>query len=80
MNLQIEETRESERRPFDRLREAIDEKVDTVLGLDDVLIDDQLLALVVANRGQETLDIQGRCRGLLETWPWRSRGFAPEAR
>ena len=51
------------RRPFDRLREAIDEEVDTVLGLDDVLIDDQLLALVLANLGQESLDRPGRAAG-----------------
>ena len=43
---------------FDRLREAIDEEVDPVLDLDDVLLDDQLFALVLANLGQETLDGQ----------------------
>ena len=43
---------------FDRLREATDEEVDTVLDLDDVLLDDQLFALVPANLGQETLDSQ----------------------
>ena len=43
---------------FDRLREATDEEVDTVFGLDDRLLKDQLLALVLANLGQETLDTQ----------------------
>ena len=43
---------------FDRLRVATDEEVDTVLGLDDLLPDDQLLALILANLGQETLDSQ----------------------
>ena len=58
MNVQIEEFGESRRHAFDRLREAIDEEVDTVLGLDDILINDQLLALVLANFGLETLDSQ----------------------
>ena len=55
--LQIEEF-EIRRRAFDRLREATDEEVDTVLGLDDVLLDDQLFALVLANLGLESLDRQ----------------------
>ena len=44
--------------PLDRLREAIDEEVDTVLDLDDLLLEDQLFALVLANLGLETLDSQ----------------------
>ncbi len=63
MNLQIEEIPEFGRLPFDRLREAIDEEVDTVLGLDDVLIDDQLFALVFANLGLESLDRQVSAAG-----------------
>ena len=49
---------ESGRLAFDSLREATDEKVDPVLGLDDLLLEDQLLALVLANFGQETLHAQ----------------------
>ena len=55
MQVQIEESR---RIAFDRLREATDEEVDAVFGLDDILPDDQLLALVLANFGQETLNTQ----------------------
>ena len=55
VNVQIEESRGH---AFDRLREAIDEEVDTVLDLDDLLPDDQLFALVLANLGLETLDSQ----------------------
>src|ERR1700733_13584410 len=69
VNFQIEEFREFCRRAFDRLREAIDEEVDTVLNLDDVLIDDQLLALVLANLGQETLDTQLVVAGLSQKGP-----------
>ena len=53
-----EEFGESRRPAFDWHREAIDEVVDTVLGLDDIRPDDQLLALVLANLGLETLDSQ----------------------
>jgi hypothetical protein len=55
VNVQIEESR---RIAFDRLREAIDEEGDPVFDLDDVLLDDQLFALVLANLGLETLDRQ----------------------
>jgi len=48
---------------FDRLREATEEEVDTVLDLDDFLVDDQLFALVLANLGLETLDRQVRAAG-----------------
>ena len=43
---------------FDRLREATGEEVDPVLDLDDLLVNDQLVALVLANVGLETLDCQ----------------------
>src|SRR5262249_23641628 len=43
---------------FDPHRVAAEEEVDLVLDLDDVLPDDQLLALVLANLGLETLDRQ----------------------
>ena len=65
---------------FDRLREATEEEVDTVLGLDDVLIDDQLFALVLANLGQETLDSQVGAAGCFLPGLGDLVGFAPEAR
>src|SRR5262249_28411122 len=46
------------RRAFDRLWEAIGKEVDAVLGLDDLLPDDQLLALVPVHLGLEPLDRQ----------------------
>ena len=49
---------ESRGHAFDRLREATDEEVDPVLGLDDLLVDDQLFALVLADLGLEPLDGQ----------------------
>src|SRR5262249_18405937 len=42
----------------DRLRESTGEEVDPVLDLDDVLVNDPLFALVLANLGLETLDSQ----------------------
>ena len=60
---------------FDRLREAIDEEVDTVLDLDDVLLDDQLFALVLANLGLETLDSQLGAAARLPSWPWRPQAL-----
>src|SRR5208282_4710248 len=55
MQLQIDEFPSP---ALDRLREATEEEVDTVLDLDDLLLDDQLFALVLANLGLETLDRQ----------------------
>ena len=55
MQVQIDELPST---AFDRLREATEEEVDPVLDLDDVLLDDQLFALVPANLGLETLDSQ----------------------
>ena len=72
MQLQIDELLDDLRsHAFDRLREATGEEVDPVLDLDDILLDDQLFALVPANLGQETLDSQfgaagGFLRGLGE--------------
>ncbi len=63
VNVQIVESR---RHAFDRLRVAIDEEVDPVLGHDDVLINDQLFALVPLNLGLETQDTQlGAAGGFL---------------
>src|SRR5262249_17418503 len=53
VQVQVEE---SFRVAFYGLRKATEEKVDPVLDLDDLLIDDQLFALVLANFGLETLD------------------------
>jgi len=62
MQLQIDEVH---RRAFDRLRKATGEEVDPVLDLDDLLLDDQLFALVLANVGLETLDRQVSAAGCL---------------
>ncbi len=58
MHVQIDEVRKVPRHAFDRLREATGEEVDPVLDLDDLLLNDQLVALVLANVGLETLDCQ----------------------
>ena len=54
---------EPRRLAFDRLRKAIEQEVNTVFGLDDLLPNDQLFALVLAKLGQETLDTQLRPLG-----------------
>ncbi|MGA7495156.1 MAG: hypothetical protein WBX00_00340 [Isosphaeraceae bacterium] len=58
MHVQIDEVRKVPRHEFHRLREATGEEVDPVLDLDDLLVNDQLVALVLANVGLETLDCQ----------------------
>ncbi len=59
MQLQIDELFDGlQGHAFDRLWEATGEEVDPVLDLDDVLLDDQLFALVPENLGLETLDSQ----------------------
>src|SRR5262249_24526363 len=52
----------------DNVGVATEEIVDPVLGLDDVLPDDQPFALVLANLGQETLDGElGEAGGILHS-------------
>ena len=55
MQLQVDEVAGH---AIDVLRVAAQQEIDAVLGLDDVLADDLLLALVPADLGQETLDGQ----------------------
>ncbi len=66
MNVQVIELGESRRHPWDRLREAIEEEVDTVLGQDDVLPHDRLLALVLANLGLKSLHSQQSAAGEIQ--------------